>query len=174
MSKLNNGAMSENVVTQYDIEVGKAVENANKLAGAVKNVEDTTKRGAGEADKEVKKLDKSLDRAGKTGKKATKDLSAGFSGAEKALGPLGGAIGGVIRGIQGMTKAALAFIATPLGAILGAIVVVLASLRAAFTSSEEGQNRWNKIVTISGAIVDKFVDKLADLGEFIIRVFTEP
>jgi len=166
--------MSETVITQYDLEVGKAVENANKLSAAVKNVEDTTKKGAGAADKEVNKLDKSLDKTGKTGKKASADISKGFAGAEKALGPLGGAIGGVIRGIQGMTKAAFAFIATPLGAILGAIVVVLASLQAAFTSSEDGQNKWNKIVTISGAIVAKFVDKLADLGEFIIRIFTEP
>ena len=62
----------------------------------------------------------------------------------------------------------------PLGAILSAIVVVLSSLKTAFTASEEGQNKWTKVVTISSAILGNFTDLLADLGEKLIWVFENP
>ena len=104
-------------------------------------------------------------------------LSA-FGGQLDSLVPgLGGLLTGAKAasgGLMGMVKSALAFIATPLGAILSAIVVVLSSLKTAFTASEEGQNKWTKVVTISSAILGNFTDLLADLGEKLIWVFENP
>lgn len=57
---------------------------------------------------------------------------------------------------------------------IGALVLAVASLKAAFTTSEEGQNRFNKIMTVTGALFGNLVDILADLGEKIIEVFTNP
>jgi hypothetical protein len=73
-----------------------------------------------------------------------------------------------------MTKAAWAFVANPIGAIIGALALIVLSLKAAFTSSEEGQNKWNKIMLVASTILGNFTDLLADLGEKIIAVFENP
>lgn len=49
-----------------------------------------------------------------------------------ALESLPGPIGGIIMGIRAMTAASWQFIATPLGAIIGAIVIVVGALVSAF------------------------------------------
>ena len=77
-------------------------------------------------------------------------------------------------GMMAMTTAALSFIATPLGLVLGAIVLAIASVKSAFTSSEEGQNKWNKIVMIGSTLIGNFTDILASFGESIISVFENP
>ena len=91
-----------------------------------------------------------------------------------ALGSLSPALGRIVTGFGAMTKAALTFIATPIGAVIAALVFVLASLKAAFTSSEEGQDKWNKIMTVGSAILGNLVDLLADFGEKVIEAFENP
>tara|TARA_R110001632_G_scaffold128390_1_gene242335 strand:- start:64 stop:1815 length:1752 start_codon:yes stop_codon:yes gene_type:complete len=61
-----------------------------------------------------------------------------------------------------------------IGTGIGALLIALTSLSAAFTSSEEGQNKWNKIMGILGATVSVFTDRLASLGNFLISVFENP
>lgn len=94
-------------------------------------------------------------------------LIPGFGGMEKGLSAVTG-------GIVGMIKSSLAFIATPFGAVLTAIVVVMGALKEAFTSSEEGQNAWNKVTTVASALLGNFTDLLAKLGDALIWVFTNP
>ena len=94
-------------------------------------------------------------------------LIPGFGGMEKGLSM-------VTSGIGGMIKSSLAFIATPFGAVLTAIVVVLGALKQAFSSSEEGQNAWNKVTTVASALLGNFTDLLAKLGDALIWVFTNP
>ena len=105
--------------------------------------------------------------------------------AKESVEQLGGSIdkltGGALSSFQAI-RGSLAKVVTGFktlrGAIaatgIGALVIAIASLKAAFTSSEEGQNRFNKIMTVTGALVGNLVDLLADLGEKIIDVFTNP
>ena len=44
---------------------------------------------------------------------------------------------------------------------IGLVVVLLASLKAAFTRSEEGQNRFAKAMAAIGAVTDVLMDGLA-------------
>jgi chromosome segregation ATPase len=67
---------------------------------------------------------------------------------QDALSALPGPLQGVIGGIQGITKAGLAFIATPIGAIIGALAVALGSLMAYFNGSIEGQDNFNRVLRI--------------------------
>ena len=117
-------------------------------------------------------------------KKATKDLvntkkaSVDYSGIVGKLdaqtGGLISGFGGMVKGLKNATKGfktmKLAIISTG----LGALVVIMASLYAAFTSSEEGQKKWAKVMEVVGAVVGVFTDRLADLGSFLIKLFTEP
>jgi len=81
---------------------------------------------------------------------------------------------GLTQGIQASTRAALAFIATPLGLILGGIALAIAAVTSAFRDSEEGQNRFAEIMGVINVILGNFQDLLADLGEEIIDAFSNP
>ena len=117
-------------------------------------------------------------------KKATKDLvntkkaSVDYSG---IVGKLDAQTGGLISGFDGMVKglknATKGFKTVKLAIIstgLGALVVIMGALYAAFTSSEEGQKKWAAVMEVVGAVVGVFMDRLADLGSGIIKLFTEP
>jgi hypothetical protein len=106
------------------------------------------------------------------------DNSAEYSG---VLGIVDQKTGGLISGIGGMTKSIgaatkgfnlmkIAIIGTGIGALL----IAITSIGAAFTSTEEGQNKFNKIMGILGATVSVFTDRLATLGNFLISVFENP
>ncbi len=117
-------------------------------------------------------------------KKATKDLvntkkaSVDYSGIVGKLdaqtGGLISGFGGMVKGLKNATKGfktmKLAIISTG----LGALVVIMASLYAAFTRSEEGQKKWAAVMEVVGAVVSVFMDRLAALGSGLIKLFTEP
>lgn len=76
------------------------------------------------------------------------------------------------EGLSKMTVQALRFIATPIGAIIAAIALAIGSLVAYFKSSEEGQDRWNKIVTIGKVVLEKFMDIVEGFGEIVFDAFS--
>lgn len=78
------------------------------------------------------------------------------------------------QGLLSMTKAALAFIATPIGAIIAAIGLALGALMAYFKGSEEGQNRLNKIMAVGSAIMEKVMDVVESLGKAVFEAFSNP
>ena len=97
------------------------------------------------------------------------------------LGMIDKQTGGVISGFQGFTKSIggatkgmkllrIAWIATG----IGAFVVVITSLIAAFTRSEEGQEKLQVGLKMLGAVVTQIMDYYAALGKTIIEVFTSP
>jgi len=85
-----------------------------------------------------------------------------------------GSLGGVIKGIQGMTRAALAFIATPIGAIIAAVGLALGALTSFFKRSEEGQNALNKVVRIFSSILDNVLDVVDQVGKAIFEAISNP
>ncbi len=116
------------------------------------------------------------------------DMKDALKGAQKDTGKAGGAfmqlgnnlksiggpIGGVIQGIMGITKAGLAFIATPIGLVLAAIAVALKTLMAYFKGSEEGQNRLNKIMAAFHVIAGNVGDLIQKVGKWIYEAFSKP
>ncbi|KAI0556520.1 chromosome segregation ATPase [Gracilaria domingensis] len=57
---------------------------------------------------------------------------------------------------------------------IGLIVIALGSLIAMFKSSEEGQNKLNKITSIFGVIIGNITDVLAEFGEVIFDAISNP
>ena len=97
--------------------------------------------------------------------------------AKSLPGPLQAVAGGLAetgKGLLTATKAALAFIATPLGAVLALITAAFFALKTAFTSSEEGQNKYAKLMGIIGSVIGNLVDVVAATGEKIIALFEDP
>lgn len=147
-----------------------ARENLNKKIQQTKDALKDEKKGLKDVTKERKKANESL--------KEAEENAADYSG---VLGIIDSKTGGLISGFTGMTKTIggatkgfnlmkVAIIGTGIGALL----IALTSLSAAFTSSEKGQNKWNKIMGIIGATVAVFTDRLASLGDGLINLFTSP
>jgi len=119
------------------------------------------------AEKNVENLNKDL-------KETQGDLSGVEAAADKATGGMvsgfKGATAGIKSVVKGFKSMRMAIIATG----IGALVLAISSVAAAFTSTEEGQNKFNKLMTVLGSITGNLIDVLASLGNAIIDVFTNP
>ena len=117
--------------------------------------------------KEVEKLNKEISNTSKESANASKSLDGFTGGAVSKFKGLKGSIGSVVKGFKSLK---FAILASGIGALLLAVVAV----GKAFTSSEEGQNKFAKILGIIGSVTGNLVDLLSDLGENIISVFENP
>ena len=117
-------------------------------------------KGVDDVNKEVKDTSKSTQQMGGTLDKVT-------GGAVSKFGAFKGALTSVTTGFKSLK---VAIIATGIGALL----IAVTALGQAFTRSEEGQNKFAKILGVIGSITGNLLDLLADLGESIISVFENP
>jgi len=167
-SKAN--AERRNTIKLLDSEKG----SVNELKSQIKQLQTqndklniSTKEGSVEFKKNNDKI-KQLQSTLKETKDATEKTGGAFFTLGKNLSSIPGPMGGIISGFGGMTKAALAFIATPVGWVIAAIVVALKALMSYFKGSEEGQNKLAKAMRAFGVVVGNLKDLLANLGELII------
>ena len=130
--------------------------DAVKAAGGIDKLTESLK----ETNKEVKETSKSTEQMSSTVDKAT-------GGAVSKFKALKGGLGGVIASFKTLRGA---IIATG----IGALIIAITSLTQAFSRSEEGQNKFAKILGVIGSVTGNLLDVLADLGEGIISVFEDP
>lgn len=123
--------------------------------------------------KAVKSVDK-LDDSIKDTSKNTQELESSMSGLDQASGGMITKFKGLKQGLKnvitGFKSMRVAIIATG----IGALVLAVGALGAAFTSTEEGQNKFNKIMLVISSVTGNLVDILANLGNGIIDAFTNP
>ena len=94
-----------------------------------------------------------------------------------AVGETGDAItGGLVTNFKGVVnsiKTAVVSLRTLKGALIasgiGAFAIAIGSVTAAFTNSEEGQDRFNKLMLSFNVIVGNSIDILENLGKSIIK-----
>jgi len=127
--------------------------------GAVKGVNDLEKSIDG-VNKEVKETSKSTQAMSGTLDKAT-------GGAVSKFTAFKGAVGSLTTGFKSLRVAII-------GTGIGALLIAITALGQAFTRSEEGQNKFSKILGVIGSVTGNLLDLLADLGENIISVFENP
>ena len=122
----------------------------------------------------LKELQTGVKDVGTTSKEASKDINALGGAADKATG---GAISGfnALKGTVGSAIKQFGVLRLAVAATgIGALILAITAVGKAFTSSEEGQNKFAKIMGVIGAITGNLVDLLADLGEKLISVFENP
>jgi len=144
-----------------------------KLRKEQKNLDVSTKQGV----KRYAELEKQINKNNTTLKRA--DAAVNVHGRNVGnygdkLSALSPALGGATNGIATMTRAAIKFIATPLGAIIAAIVLGLKALTHFFKSSEEGQEALNKVTKVFQVIIGNLSDKISDFGKKIFEAFSNP
>lgn len=91
------------------------------------------------------------------------------------VGPLvSGAFNGMAEGIGGMTKSALAFMATPLGAAIAAISAILSPVISYFKDTQEGIDMVTSVTRPLQAVFSALVGVFQNVGKNIVGVFTSP
>ncbi len=137
------------------------------------NLDTSTKEGAirfKELNVQIKANTGQLKEAEQAGGDFRRNVGNYSSELENAIPGLAGVRTGLVRA----TAAARAFIATPLGLILAGIALAVSAVAAAFKDSEEGQNKFNKLMGQIGVVLGNLRDLLADFGEGIIEAFENP
>ena len=122
---------------------------------------------AGDAGKDVKDIADGVDNIG--------------SSADMATGALDKMTGGAVSGFKsflGGAKSAIASMFTLKGAIIstgiGALVVVVGSLIAYFTSTKKGAEQLEVIFSVLGGVVQRITDAFSLLGGYIVDAVMNP
>lgn len=176
---------SESLIDELEDELVVLNKTLEKQAG----ITDKALNARVKTNKEIEKTNNRIKRE----KKAVQDINkerrennkiiqkstqqtADYSG---VIGILDRQTGGLITGITGVTssvgKATVGFklLRTAIIATgIGALVVAITSVAAAFRSSEEGQNKFTKFFTQISVVIGNVTDILSDFGSAIINVFT--
>lgn len=124
--------------------------------------------------KSVDKLNESLE----TTADEQENVSEGFAEMGSAAD---GALGGAVSKFAGL-KTAITSSIRSLGVLkvavaatgLGLLLLTIASIKAAFTSTEAGQNKFAKLMNAIGVVTGNLIDLLAGLGNTIISAFENP
>lgn len=81
---------------------------------------------------------------------------------------------GITQGIFGMIKASLAFIATPIGAVVAAIGLVLGLLVNYLKSTQSGIDAVTSVTRPLAAIFESLIGILEEVGKFLFEAFSNP
>lgn len=135
------------------------------------------KADTGGAVKNVDQVNQALTETGVVTKKATADVSemgnqldTVSGGAITKFKGLTTTLGGVVKSFKSLKGAIFA-------TGIGALVITIASVTAAFKNSEEGQNKFSKIMMQIGVVTGNVIDILASLGKGIMslgKIFSDP
>lgn len=121
----------------------------------------------GGADKSIKEVGGEVKKTDESTKGLAGSLDKVSGGAVSAFGALKA---GLKTAVTGFKSLKFAIAATG----IGLLIIGLVAVKAAFTNSEEGQNKFAKIMGIIGSVTGNFVDLIAGLGEKIIDIFENP
>ena len=127
-----------------------------------------------EAVKGLNNLEKSIDGVNKEVQDTSKSTQAMSGTLDKATGGAVSKFGAFKGAITSVTTGFKSLKVAIIGTGIGALLIAVTSLGQAFTRSEEGQNKFAKILGVIGSVTGNLLDLLADLGENIISVFENP
>lgn len=168
---------TSNIVIEYVVKgkdqlaaSNKELEKAEKANNVVqKETDQTTEKFA----KQEKQLKKSNSIFASTGDQL-KQLGNRFTIAGKGAGDLASGMFVASKATSGTTRAMKVLKVAIASTGIGLLIVAIGSLKAAVTSSEEGQNKFAKIMASIGVIVGNVSDIFANIGERIISAFENP
>ncbi|MBE99322.1 hypothetical protein [Flavobacterium coralii] len=191
----------ENAVKSQNVTIQNAIDNNRELRAIKRNVDVTTEEGRKTLERLNKKIDENTTFIKENGDAyerqkmeignykdnivdAANELNVfngGFGGFIQRAEAAGGvlplvtkSLGGVVQGIKGMTTASLRFLATPIGAVIGAIGLVLAPLITYLTQTQEGIDKVTSFTRPLQAIFQSLVGVLQKVGKWLFDTFNNP
>jgi len=101
-------------------------------------------------------------------------LGAKFGAATPALDKMTGGAVSAAQGIMGMVTSSLAFLATPIGAVIGALGLALGALITYFKSSGDGADKLTFIMAGLKGAFNVIKDLIIGVGRSLSTLFTDP
>jgi hypothetical protein len=144
------------------------LQQANKKLREERKLLDTS---TAEGTKRIKEINEAIDKNDKTIKNNSSSLEkqrlniGNYTGALDKLIP---GLGATANGFGAMTKAAWAFVANPIGAVIAALALALMALTKYFTGSEEGADKFAKVSAQVSAVVGVVTERLIQLGGALV------
>lgn len=80
----------------------------------------------------------------------------------------------VTEGLWSATKAGLKFIATPIGAVIAAIVAGIALFKAALNSNQEQSDKFAKVWAGISGIIDMLIDSVGKFASILVDAVSKP
>ena len=167
--------MEEKII--YDVEV-KGVQSIENLTKANKELREERKKLDLQSEQGIKRaqeINKQLDANTEIIKENSSALEkqrlnvGNYTGALDKLVP---GLGATANGFTSMRTTAMAFIATPIGAVIGALGLALGALTAYFKGSEEGQDSLSKVMNIGKVIFEQVTVVVEKLGEVVFKTIS--
>lgn len=173
--------MEEEILFKIEIPGGsegiRTLENLTKANKALREERKKLDLDSAAGQARAKEINKTLDENTEAIKENSSSLEkqrlnvGNYTGALDKLVP---GLGATVNGFKDMTKSAIAFIATPIGAVIGAIGLALGALMAYFKGSEKGQNDLNKVVAVGSALFEQLMNVVEAVGEVIFNAISNP
>ncbi len=146
--------MAKKVYIDFELRYKEAVKNLDEMQKEYTKLEKT-----------VDKYDKKVEKAAETQNEMGGVLDKVTGGAVTKFKNLTNGVKASIKGFKGLR---VAIISTG----IGALVIALGSLVTMFQNSEEGQNKFAKLMTQIGVITGNVIDIISDFGKVMFNVFT--
>lgn len=99
--------------------------------------------------------------------KSQRKLTDSYGKSKGAINKLDNATGGMITRLKALA-------ANPIILFMTLLVGAFTLLKKAFTSSEEGQNKWNKAMAVVDALLGNLLDLVADFANILVDLFSNP
>ncbi len=170
----------ETVILEFEVDTKDAIvsiENLTKANKALreerKQLDLSTEEGRSKAQQLNAQIDKNTDVI-KNNSSALERQRLNVGNYKSALDGLVPGIGGFIDGMKGMIKSSLAFIATPIGAVIAAIGLALGALMAYFKGSGDGADKLTFIMAGLKGAFNVIKDIVIDVGRNIAKAFDDP
>ena len=167
----------EKEIRQYEKQLDKTSKTDLAAQKKIKDALIAKKEALKDEKIALKDLNKDRKKANEELKEATEN-AADYSGAlglvDKQTGGLVSGLKNLKGGLGGATKGMNLLKVAIIGTGIGALLIAITAVTTAFKSSEEGQNKYAKLLGIIGSVVGNLVDLLADFGEAIISAFENP
>jgi len=137
---------------EFGIDTGDSAEQIDEVSESAENLNDNLK--------ETEKITKKTGKAVKETKKDFEDLP--------------GPIGGVVNALKDTAKTMWALVTNPIGAVLAAIAATLFTLFKAFTSTNDGADRFDAAMAGLKTGLDVVMNALSKVAEILIGMFENP
>lgn len=174
---------SETVVLEFEVDESESIESINSLTKASKELRAErnalnlqSKEGQKRATEINALLDQNTNKI-KTNVSALEkqkinigNYKSALDGVHPALGKVGEGLEAGSKGFMAMAKSALAFIATPIGALLAALVAVFTLLKTAIGANNEIFEKFENVTNAVGIVIDVIVNRIGKLGEALIAL----
>jgi hypothetical protein len=176
---------TESVVLDFQVDEQDAIESINALTAANKKlraerneVNVATEAGRKKAAELNAQIDQNTSKikanvsAIEQQKINIGNYRSALDGVHPALGKVGEGLEAGASGFKTMTLQALRFIATPIGAILAALVAVFGLLKAAVSSNAGMMDKFEDITSAVSTVLDVLVTRAGKLGEALVALAT--